>query len=88
MALRDPAVGGSKSDIKTSAKHVVAAMEDSRTGVQFPPPPPIIVPRPSSQVQNLRVNLQAVEFLKHFERLREHRQFPRAVRAELLEFSQ
>jgi hypothetical protein len=40
MALRDPAVGGSKSEIKTSAKHVVAEMEDSRTGVRFPPPPP------------------------------------------------
>src|SRR6187200_1422062 len=50
MALGNPAVGGSKGDIKTSAKHVVAEMEDSRTGVRFPPPPPIIVPTPSSQV--------------------------------------
>jgi hypothetical protein len=42
MALRDRAVGGSKSDTKASAKHVVAEMEDSRTGVRFPPPPPIL----------------------------------------------
>jgi hypothetical protein len=42
MALRNPAVGGSKGDTKTSAKHVVAEMEDLRTGVRFPPPPPIV----------------------------------------------
>ncbi len=41
MALGNPAVGGSKGDTKTSAKHVVAEMEDLRTGVRFPPPPPI-----------------------------------------------
>jgi hypothetical protein len=55
MALGNPAVGGSKGDTKTSAKHVVAEMEDSRTGVRFPPPPPIIVlripsPKPGATV--------------------------------------
>ena len=37
MALRDPAVGGSKSEIKTAAKHVVIADGKSSDGGSIPP---------------------------------------------------
>jgi hypothetical protein len=35
-------LGVPRVTLKTSAKHVVAEMEDLRTGVRFPPPPPIV----------------------------------------------
>jgi len=37
MALRDPAVGGSKSEIKTAAKHVVIADRKPSDGGSIPP---------------------------------------------------